>query len=331
MKKRLAVTIGVVFLASSGLCAGSLQPEQVSAKAKWVVHLDVEALVGSGLGQYLVARGKQKHKDAEAKLKEFTASFGFDPLKDLQSVTLYGETFGPAAGVAIIRGRYDKDKLLKLLADNQDHKELKYGERVLHRWSQSPEGKDDDGMRIGAFYSDEVVVIARTEAVLKKAIDVLAGEQASLAKQESSLLPEAPEGTFLIAAADGFTAPEGVAPTAAVLKKLTGGTAVVGQNGDTVFPKVSRKCKNEEDATRIRKMVEGLLAFVQMSQEPAGAPVGNVPAEVAAILADAKASATGNTVLLEVSTALADLKAAIEETEKLRQAKAPAKPEHDGE
>src|ERR1035437_7126489 len=99
-KSIMAGLCSVAFLSTSLLAAPG-QDKQVHAAAKGGVHVDGDRLVTSGLGQYLIKKGKDK--DLAAKTAKFKEKFGFAPLVDLQSVTLYGEDFDPAGGVAIVQ------------------------------------------------------------------------------------------------------------------------------------------------------------------------------------------------------------------------------------
>ena len=266
MNRTVAALTCSLILASAAF-AGPIAKDQVSADAKWVAHLDVEALLASQIVQTILA--EEQKKGLAEKLAKFTETFGLDPLKDLRSVTLWGETFGPAGGVAIIQAKVDQEKLLKLLAANAGHKETKYGERAVHQWTQSPEGKGDTGIRFGTFYKDDVTVITRSEDVLKHAIDVLDAKESSLAKEDSGLLPAESKGAFLVAAAKDITVPEEADPHAAMLRKVSGGTLVVGEDGDNVFVNASVVGKTDKDAQQFRQMAQGMLALAQVLQEQA--------------------------------------------------------------
>ena len=265
--RKLTLAFGlacVACLAAPAAMAGGLVKEQVSAQAKWVVHLDVEAAWASALGQFVLDKIE---KDGKAdQIQKFADVFGFDLTKDLHGITLYGESYNPADGVAIVNATVNKDKLLGLLAQNAGHQEIAYGDFVLQRWTQKPEGPGDDGARYGTFYRDDLVIISRSVTALQHAIDVMGNPASSLAGANApSLLPPVSAGAFLVAAATDIKLPAEAAPKAAMLKNIAGGSLEFGQDGDNVFLNLRLTTKTDADALRLRQMAQGLLAFAQMA------------------------------------------------------------------
>ena len=322
MKKSLVTIVCVTVLTSAGLLAGPLQKEQVSAKAKWVAHLSIEDLVASGMGKYILEKANEE-QGLEGRLNAFAKVFGFHPVQDLKSITLYAENFEPSGGVAVIQGDMDQEKLRQLLALNKGYQESKYGDKPVHRWIQKPEGKKDDGVRFGTFYSDKVVVIARTEDVLKHAIDVLDGKAANFSKAKTNFLPEAPSGTFLIVAATDLPAKTDK-PNAATLKNISAGRLVAGQSDKTVFLKASLTANTEDNAALIQQVVNGFLALAQLNliQQQATHPETG---KGLSLLKAVKATVKGTSVQLEASFPMAEVKQFIELSRKIRKAAEAAK------
>mgnify|MGYP001572425030 CR=1 FL=1 len=65
MKQVLAALVAVLCLKMIA-CAGPLDPAQVTAGAKWVAHVDMEALRASRFGTLLL--GELKKDDIQAKI-----------------------------------------------------------------------------------------------------------------------------------------------------------------------------------------------------------------------------------------------------------------------
>ena len=315
-KSFTAILCSVAFLSTS-LLAGPVQDKQVSAAAKWVVHVDVEGAVASGVGQYLIQKGKDKN--LAAKTAKFKDKFGFDPLVDLQSVTLYGEDFDPAGGVAIIQAKVDQATLLKQLAANTGHKELKYGNRVVHQWTQAATGHMPAGDRFGTFYSDNITVIAQTQAVLQRAVDVLDGKADNLTKAKSSLLPKSPKGTFFVFSAIDIAMPKDAAARRPVMQNISSGSAVAGEDDNGLFYKGEMTAKTADDAARIQQVIEGFLGLAALwNERPA---VSDVPApDASALLKGVKASAEDKAISLEATASLQDVQTFIDSAIKFREA-----------
>ncbi len=316
MKKSLVTIVCVTALTSAGLLAGPLQKEQISAKAKWVAHLSVEDVVASGMGKYILEKANEE-EGLDARLNAFAKVFGFHPVQDLKSITLYAENYEPSGGVAIIQGDMDQEKLRQLLALNKGYQESKYGKRPLHRWKQKPENKKDDGVRYGIFYSDTVVMIARLEKVLKHAVDVLDGKAANLSKAKAGFLPKAPKGTFLIAAATDLPTKTDK-PNAATLKNISGGWLMAGQSDDKVFLKASVTANTKENAALMQQVAMGFVALAQLNLNQQQAAKGQTV--TLSLLKAIKVTAKGPRVELDASFPMAEVKQFIDVARKVRKA-----------
>ena len=285
MTRRSLLSLFAVLSVSVSAWAGPLQKEAVSADAKWVVHLDVEGLIASDVGQAVLALARDKDPGLDTKIAAIAEKIGADPLKDLKGITLYGTAFDGKDGVAVIRASVNQEKLLGLLAANESHKEITVGERKAHQWVEKKRGPGDDGVRVGAFFGDDTVVIARSVEALTKALDVLDGKQSSLAA-DSALSPDGDKPPLFWAAVMDLpvpTAAEAAAeaaaagaaekavkvnvklPNAEFLKRVSGGSLLAGSAAGEVFGKVALIARSAEDGARIRQMVQGLVAFGQMA------------------------------------------------------------------
>jgi hypothetical protein len=306
MRTTIAIAAAALLAVTAALPAGQMQDRQISAKARWVAHLDVEGLVASGFGKYLLDRMSEKPEAAEG-MQKFVETFNMDPTQDLFSVTLYGTEYAPGAGVAILRGQVDHERLLALLDANEAHETLEYGDHTVHTWLQAPEGKDDDGVRHGAFHGEELVVIARAVDMLKHALDVLDGQAGSLAGASDNFLPRFSEGAFLTIAGTDFTVPEDAKPKAAVLlKKIAGVWMELGESRETMFLRAGVTAAGEKDGQQLRDILAGLVALARLGQEHA-TEMGKELGPWAPLLKGTRVSGGGASVELEVSASLRDV------------------------
>src|SRR5688572_16390201 len=105
----LAVVVGALFEAA----AGPLKIENVASDAKWVVHLDVEALRESKLGSHLISNFLQPKIDETGFLKKANLSIH---LTNISSVTAYGPNFEKdGEGVLLLKTSADVKKDLDTL------------------------------------------------------------------------------------------------------------------------------------------------------------------------------------------------------------------------
>jgi len=254
---------GIILLTVAATAgAGQIVPADVAPNAKWVLHLDVEKLLAGQVGRYALSLAKEQ--GVAEKLQEFVRAFGFDPKKDLSSVTIYGSDYEPASGVAIFKGKFDREKLLTLLDANEGHQQSPHGERTIHRWTQKPRGKGDDGVRYGAFHSDGTVVISRSKKAVETALDVLDGKVAGKAR----IVPEA-KGAFFVAAGEDLPAPKRADHGAMIASRVASAVIRIGEDGDNTVLDADLTAKTAEDGQRIRQMTQGIVAFAAMSAEQA--------------------------------------------------------------
>lgn len=264
MRRSVAIAVCGLLLLSGAVLAGKLETSRVSAKAKWVVHLDVQGMLASQFGQDILkeieARGKEKD------IAAFTGKAGFDPTKDLRGITLWGETYEADGGVGVIDGKFDREKLLGLLTENAGHREAKHGDYTLKRWTQKPENALDDGVRWGTFWSDDVVLITRDQKILENAIDTLKNSTATMAGRTGGVLArEASKGAFLGIAGTEIKTAAAAAKRPELAKKLSAGFAELGEVDGTMFLSISVTAVTETDGEEFRQMLQGMLAFAKMS------------------------------------------------------------------
>jgi hypothetical protein len=314
--KRIVAFAAVLF-STSLLLAGPVDQKQISADAKWAVHADVEALLASDTGKFVLAE-IEKQPQAQAGLKVFATTFGIDLTKDIKGITLYGADFSDKTGVAIINCKFDKDKLTTILKTNPTYKESKLGERTVHQWQdQAPAGKAADKdkapaeeatakpTKYGVFFADDLAVITQDRDVLAVALDVLDGKKDNLTKGALAKALTAPKGAFLTGAlCDLAQAAKGKPePQAALFKKMDSATLVAGEDAGKVFAHLSVTAVDAQTATDLRKMADGFLAFLDLAkdmQNEAGQHA--IPASLSAIIKDVKVASDGATVNADLST-----------------------------
>jgi hypothetical protein len=266
---KFAISLMAVALIASPLLAGPLNKEKVAGDAAWVAHVDIDALLKSDLGKFVLDKAGEKDKFIEGLVK-LQEAFGLDPLRDIRGLTLYGEKIGDKdeQGVVIADATLDADKVLPLLRENVTYKAIEHGDRVLHQWTDQKEGKPAK-TQTGCFYDAKTIVIGSTVDLVKKAVAVLDGEVANLVKTGAlSNLPKPAAGAFLIAAAEGIDlSSEEEHPKAAIFRSVTGGVLQAGELDGVLFASLALTAKNAEDAANIRQMAQGFVALFKVGMQ----------------------------------------------------------------
>lgn len=262
---KFAVSLMAVVLIGSPLFAGPLNQEKVSGDAAWVAHVDVDALIKSGLGEFVLSKAAEKDEFINGLVK-IQEVFGFDPLKDIRGLTLYGGKIGDDQGVVIADATLDADKVLPLLRENAAYRAIEHGDRVIHQWTDKPKGDKPAKTQTGCFYDAKTIVVGSTVDLVKKAIAVLDGEAANLTKTGAmSNLPKPAAGAFLVAAAEGIDlSSKEKHPEAAMFRSVTSGVLQAGEVDGVLFASLALGAKNAEDAANIRQMAQGFVALFKV-------------------------------------------------------------------
>lgn len=291
--RKLITVLAVAALVAPALAA-PLDRADVDPAAKWVVHIDAERFVDSGLGEAVLDSGEKHNLDA--KINVFTRIFGFDPTEDLASITVYGFGLQPDRGVAIFRGELDIEHLKDLTRANSAYDRHEADGLVLHRWRKGDDGGDDSGTRFTVFHDDSTVLVGRRMDVLVRAVEALEDDAAA------ERIPSTRDGAFLVAGLDGLPSadPAKRDPKARILRRLTGGFVQIGEADDQTFINARLAADSSADARRFLRIGQGVLAFAEMLAEETGEngrPIG----ALAPVIAAAEVSRDGAKVEFDLS------------------------------
>jgi hypothetical protein len=261
--------------------AAPLDPGVVGADAKWVVHVDVEAMRDATLVRRVYQREEARQADAAQWAATIARRLFMDPSKDLDAITAYGPKPGSPEGVLILKARADRPRLIEALQGAPGFEEGRYEGVIIYSFTQR------DGRAACAFYKDDLVLLARGEEQLRGGLDVLAGRFPSLAKADSPLTQEARAGTLVLVRGVALDEAELPLrnPMAARVKSVD---ITLGEHQDKVFAEAILKTDAAQTADQIRNIAEGAVALglLQSGEDP----------DMAEILRAVKALADGETV-----------------------------------
>jgi len=239
--------------------AAPLNPKNVAEDAKWVVHVDVDAMRASYVVQQAYHEFMEKCPLGKIAAPIFDKSrelIGMDPRHDLQGMTLYGSQVGKEQGVLIVFANVDQKLLTEKVKKAREHKSSTYGSYEIHTWIH----KDKRGERpaAGAFFGDKGIVFSGSEAEVKAALDVLDGKKAGLKCE--FLAAEVPQGTTLLVRAAGI-ADAKLPCKSQVAKQVEAVGVVMGENEKKSFLHVKLVAKSAEVAGLMGEVGEGIRAL----------------------------------------------------------------------
>jgi len=279
------VACAATLIPSSVLMASPLEPSRVPADAKWVVHVDLEAVAKTQLADRVRENRRRLLMPVRMWLQN---KYGIDLREGLDSVTLYGHNYEPHSGTLILRADYDRDKVQAKLESKPGVQKETRGEFTFYKVSTSkspaslsttgrPQASDtkassrerqtqtihqnDHPMTI-VLVDSKTVVFASSDDAAQAAIALAKPRADAVAvKTDSPLLSHHTKGTILYGAArdlgeikqrDGFFP---------VLSQHEQIYVSVGIQNEQVVKDVTLIARNTEVAENMQKAVEGLNAF----------------------------------------------------------------------
>jgi hypothetical protein len=279
---------------------GPLQKEQVAADAKWLVHLDVDRLRSTKVGDYII------NQVLEPKLGSLTRQFDFNlDWKKVRALTAYGTSFQSKSsfdGVLLIKTELDLQGVL----DNAIEKASRADKHSV------PIEKTQEGdittysmkdQMFASFETGKPVIVGKSLDSIQNARGVLSGTSASLASTKTfSEFPQSPNPFFFMGAVDAFNSSPETAkeprdgdefnPKAKILKLADGGRVLLGENSKELFVDLSLKAKSAEVVTQMQQVIQGMIALASLSQSD--------NQDLQQLAQSAKVSSTGQIVTLKL-------------------------------
>ena len=196
------MTLCVVLLAAAPAAAESLDPAEVAADAKWLLHVNVDDIRYTTLAQDIQQQLIQG-QDNQGRLDWVQDKLGINLRTDLHGLTLYGRDYAPQAGVGVVHAEYDRKKIVAVVEKQPKHKASDYRDYTIHEW-QAERGDQHQKVAL-AFHGKGTIVLSGSSEQAQSALDVLDGRQPSLKKKsQSPLLEKVPNGTFFRGSAIGL-------------------------------------------------------------------------------------------------------------------------------
>ena len=254
----LSVAVAIVLGFGALAQAAPLELKHVAADAKWVMHLDVDAVRASSVVQKGYHKCMEMHKEAAQHLDTVRDMIGMDLRTDLHGITCYGPQVGKRQGVLIVLADMNQQLLVDKAKLGPDHMVTKYGAYELHSWTHKKGDKQHHAT--GVFFTPKVAVFGGSVEEVKAALDVLSGKSPSLVGKPSALDGDiAPGTTFLHRAID-----VGAHTKCPVLKQAQSYRIATGENKGESFFLARFSMNTTESADQVKAIIEGFKALAAM-------------------------------------------------------------------
>lgn len=280
----LAIPLLVVWSGSSP--AAPLSKSQVPADSKWVMHLDMNQFASSQTGRIL-AGGQSDGKRFQTMLTRYRNLLGVDPLKDIASLTLFGNEVTGNRGVALINGSLNAKQITKQFSTYPQYSTKKNGQLTVQTWLDKSSGKP----LWASFFNSRQLILASDEFSLVNTAWVLGGDRPNLAASKNPALPfpEVQPGSFFTAVTKGYS---GTTPTQAmILRNTESANMQISENANIVDGTLLLNADSPETAIQIQQILNGLM--VSSGFADSESPLAKL-AELSTI------SRTGNTMSLKI-------------------------------
>lgn len=281
MKNLITATLGTLVFAVTAMTpgtatAGPLKKDRVAAEARWLIHVDVEALLDSTAGGFLLEHAEQFNIDLDD-FDDMKRELGVDPRTDLKSITLYGTGDAPGEDAIIVAVTNDRiDQAIEKLLDNDD---VPIRRRALNGKPVYLIGGKGDRhyvsiQPLGAHR--RIVVISDDKESFRNALDVIAGDAPSVSMGRSNIPADDPqEGSLLFLSVGDIDAFGDDNPASQILRMSDGFTADIGEVDGVLKGRASLTAESPEIADNISSVLQGLVALGRLmaTQQPEFAPL----------------------------------------------------------
>jgi hypothetical protein len=276
MLKRVLAAVALVALFVAPVAAGPLVAGHIPADAKWVCHLNVDAVRASDLAK-ACHEHCSKQEGYEKKLQACTDKLGMNPMQDILGVTVYDTTYERHHGVVLVHVRkVDKNKLLALLKEKHpDHKVSEHAGRKLYTWTAKKRWHGEHEMT-ACMADNKTIVMSRCPKRVQKALDVIMGKGKSLA-EDSPLLERVPKKAMLVARAIDVDVEYKKTTRCPVLKNCSSASATFQEKKGTLSVQYQLVADTEEKAKRFKAIVDGMqaMAALRFADDEAAASLAN--------------------------------------------------------
>jgi hypothetical protein len=256
----LAAAVLVALGMSSEARAGGLELKQVAADAKWVAHVDCDAMRTSTVVQKAWDKLLDLDKGAKGRIEEARNGLGMDITEDLHSITVYGSELGKEPVAVIFNAKINREKLEGLAANLPDHKVVDAGPYKVHSWTHQEKGHTRP--IAGAIKGDNLVVLAENADRVKAALAVLDGKAPAMA-DDGPLRGRAVPGAMAVLRVTGIAGAK-IPNKPALVEQTESFRFTIGENEGKVFYRARATMTNEEVVGQVKTVLEGVRALAQI-------------------------------------------------------------------
>lgn len=252
------VALAMLLWMAAPLCARPFEAKQVPADAKWILHVDVDALQASKTWEMF--RGEiEQNLEIREKLQGVEMISGMKLPQDLHSITLFGSAFNEGVTVVIIEANADRERLIGLLSQNPSYASSKHGQHDVHAW------EDNSKQMYGGFQGTDRVVMGQSRESIVAALDVLDGKAQAL-QPGAALAGGSGAGVLLYVAGDQLSQlGEAQKARSPLINQVELAWLALSEQNEEIVLKAAIHSKTAEAAEQMRVSLEGIKAIIALA------------------------------------------------------------------
>jgi hypothetical protein len=323
--------VAMVAVAAAMLLAGGRaratppDPNYVPADAKWLVHVDVDRLSKTQTYEILMQQAEREEGNVREKLAKVGEALGTRFPDDLHGLTLVGRGFDANSAVLVVRGKLDKDRLLGMAKSMPGYSSVMHGTVEVSTWAGAKQAESVSG----AFLADDVLVLGRTPADVRRMLDLAAGREKPAAADgllAGAATADASDATGVMAylAGDGLAELQRKHPVSPLIAQVSSARLALSERGEDLTLKAVLNVTSPDIAKQVKGALEGFKALMGLA---ALDDSGDVQAKAVAEIAQrATVSAEASTVTLDWPMPVARVRELVQQDNKDKPANATSKP-----
>lgn len=281
---RLSASLVFAFCAASALPAeaGELRRDRIPAATDWVLHVDMEAVVVSGLYQHAEAAGLLARRDKSDYRSHFLAEMefegaddfervllmhDFDPFEDFKSLTLFGELADENSAVVVFDFGPKAAEILADLRAQPEHLAVRHEGLTFDAWLE--DGNEVNGYLFAMPASEDgamTIAVCEERDPLLQAARLLMGEGASLADaaltSDRALRAQPGAGSFLyVEMAGSMPGVDSADPASCIFSSARALRLDVGEQEGLFLAQLTLQTEQPDEARRVAQVIQGVIAL----------------------------------------------------------------------
>ena len=247
--------------------ADALPASAIPAGARWVMHMDIDAVRGTPLWEMFHKKFVEPRTEEFAQRQRWIeAATGTNMRKDLHDLTLFGTTFDENGACLLIHAPMDQARVVNLLQANPEFKSATYNGRAILSW------RDNGKLLFGCFASTDLVVLGRSNTVVSAVLDTIDGKSPPLKNER--LVPQAAasmEGgvkalpLFWMAAMNVSDLPQAQKVDSPFLLQIETASLAIAATHDRLTARLAVLAKSEKSAQQLMAAADGVKAMIGLA------------------------------------------------------------------